>query len=1222
MSIKIRLEDDTLYNDPIDNRRELEADHLTELDGLIQRYAKVLETEDRAELLAIGQALFQWLDGGQDWLVNGIKGTGAIKLSLTVSIEEMERNEETPNSARLMIGAPWELLALPEGRFVVEDHRRLFLVERWLGDQETSYQAENRDLRLMFMAAAPDGVSELDFEQEETSILNATGTLPLQLLVEESGNLFNLSERVRLDGPIEALHLSCHGGFDEGTPVLALENDFGDQEDVSVANLINALGEKPPPMVFLSACHSAASRAAVGSLATDLIISGVGNVMGWDGPVLDWDASQFAKQFYSDLAGFSTVAHAAAKARQVLYQKWIKDSEHNLGRHWHLARLYLGGTGGSTVTIQNGHQRSTTGHEIGYQEYLDLEKKVPVAPRNLFVGRRRILQRILRTLSEGKGALVHGMGNQGKSSVAARIANRLPKHKPVVIYGSYDAQAIFSAVIKALKPKDRASKKRDWLASIKDDPTLLADALEDLLDTLQAEYNPILLILDDLEQILDPLPASGDFTTVKNRYKKPLSAVLSALHTSRTDSRLLLTSRYTFTLPDNTNRDLAAKTLTTIALPPMGLVEQYKQQQTELHHHINRADIQLDPEWFHEIGPLLNRCVDISQGNPGLQNLLSNAILNKEIKAAKKAIKAVEEYLKKGQTTTEGDAGDFFKRMALDQFRATLPAHITQAFRAMMLFGLPIPKLVAEKVCADFKVDQPAKALTRLTGLGLIDRYDTDKQSEPAELITNPLARHLFEDPSDEEATLLAQSAAPLLYSAWLDSDGNLPWSTQSVALYQLANLASNCPEILTKAARYGGWHLWKKLKHPEKPLEMAQTALEKLSGEQINSDLETNLMQLIVSCANQSSWDSELEKIIAKKIDNNKHPSYEIAKLWNVWSERLRTLGDYDGALKWLEKSKEVFQKKEDPRHLAITWRKIADILVIRGELDRALRIRKVEEFPVFERLQDVRERAITLGRIADILTYRGELDEALRIRKVELLPVYERLQDVREHAITWGKISNILATRGELDEALRILKVELLPVFEHLGDVSSRATTWGEIADILATRGELDEALRILKVEQLPVYERLRDVLSRAIIWGNIAQIRQQQGDLDEALRIHQEECIPLYESLQNKEGLIRCWYYISDIRLEKGVENPKAIMSIIDDLRKAFASAWKLGNANFISVIGWRLGNLLAQFGWKNEAVEFLKASCEAYRIMGLTENVEVTEKRIQEILSEGD
>jgi hypothetical protein len=63
------------------------------------------------------------------------------------------------------------------------------------------------------MAAAPRGEHALSFE-EESAILTATQRLPLHLVVEESGAPGPLGDRLNLDGPFEALHLSCHGDID------------------------------------------------------------------------------------------------------------------------------------------------------------------------------------------------------------------------------------------------------------------------------------------------------------------------------------------------------------------------------------------------------------------------------------------------------------------------------------------------------------------------------------------------------------------------------------------------------------------------------------------------------------------------------------------------------------------------------------------------------------------------------------------------------------------------------------------------------------------------------------------------------------------------------------------------------------------------------------------------------------------------------------------------
>ena len=51
------------------------------------------------------------------------------------------------------------------------------------------------------------------------------------------------------------------------------------------------------------------------------------------------------------------------------------------------------------------------------------------------------------------------------------------------------------------------------------------------------------------------------------------------------------------------------------------------------------------------------------------------------------------------------------------------------------------------------------------------------------------------------------------------------------------------------------------------------------------------------------------------------------------------------------------------------------------------ALRIRTEEELPVYERLGEVGAVAVAKGKIADILLLRGEVDEALRILMEEIV-------------------------------------------------------------------------------------------------------------------------------------------------------------------------------------------------------------------------------------------
>jgi len=257
--------------------------------------------------------------------------------------------------------------------------------------------------------------------------------------------------------------------------------------------------------------------------------------------------------------------------------------------------------------------------------------------------------------------------------------------------------------------------------------------------------------------------------------------------------------------------------------------------------------------------------------------------------------------------------------------------------------------------------------------------------------------------------------------------------------------------------------------------------------------------------------------------LKSNPPPPDEIAwSLWDELAELLVVMGQLDEALRIrVEEELSLYARLGDVRSMAVTFGQIADILQARGQLDEALRIRIKDQLPVFDRLGDVREKAMTLGKIADILQARGELNDALRIRLEEELPVYERLGDVREKAVTEGKIADILQTRGQFDEA-QSLYAKLLSDFERLGDVRFKAVTQGKIADILLARGQLDEAQRIYSKEQLPVFERLGDVREKAGVLYKLAWVELRRGQHAKALA-YLAEAYQIFEQAQIADGLV---------------------------------------------------------------------------------------------------
>ena len=131
------------------------------------------------------------------------------------------------------------------------------------------------------------------------------------------------------------------------------------------------------------------------------------------------------------------------------------------------------------------------------------------------MGRRPELQQALRALRSGEraGVLLHGQGRLGKSSLAARIADRCPDYAVAVVFGDYSALAILDAVAAAVRANPAARQLIEArLPEVRQRPEAIEAVLIDLLTGPCAQagdggQRPLLLVIDDLEQILVADPA-------------------------------------------------------------------------------------------------------------------------------------------------------------------------------------------------------------------------------------------------------------------------------------------------------------------------------------------------------------------------------------------------------------------------------------------------------------------------------------------------------------------------------------------------------------------------------------------------------------------------------------------------------------------------------------------------------------------------------------------
>ncbi|MGI5241564.1 hypothetical protein [Dactylosporangium sp. CA-139066] len=227
------------------------------------------------------------------------------------------------------------------------------------------------------------------------------------------------------------------------------------------------------------------------------------------------------------------------------------------------------------------------------------------------------------------------------------------------MFGDYTALAFLDAIETALRPNPAAraviERGRD---EVRRRPESIETVLSDLLTGPCAQLagpqeRPLLLIIDDLEQILAADPDGPH--RVAPEHAPVLAAVLRAFHPAETDSRVVLTTRFTFRL------DGLERRLEPIQLPPFSPVAESKLQR--------RQKGRSTPERVAERAGPADRAVVVSRGNPGLQDLIGLRLISGEgvdPERAEAVVAGMETYLAQGNLPDDGEVQAFLERLALD----------------------------------------------------------------------------------------------------------------------------------------------------------------------------------------------------------------------------------------------------------------------------------------------------------------------------------------------------------------------------------------------------------------------------------------------------------------------------------------------------------------------------------------------------------------------------
>ena len=987
----------------------------------------------------IGRRLYEWLDDSvHRWFSKMDPATAGLSLHLQFQSDLKD--------------LPWELMSDHAAPLCGQANRSFALVRR-VGDSSTQISTPNRPLRVLFMASSPQNtVPVLAFEDEERIILAATGRQPLELVVEESGSLNGLRERLEWAGPgfFDVIHLTGHADLLDVGPRMLMEDDVGERKDASANDIANALKGYWPRLLFLSGCKTgmAGANQAFPSLADALVTAGAPAVLAWGQPVGDNAASLLAGHLYHRLAIGSPIDEAVALARFELFHAKLSA--------WHQLRMYADATPvAPIVSVPSSPGRLPLRVRSATDEFLDAGAQTKICSRDQFVGRRRLIQRSLKTLRSvqgdadySEGLILHGMGGLGKSSTAARLCERMSGFDRFVWVGRLDEAQLLRVFGDRIE--DAAA-----IAELNETRLPLSTRLKKLLLGYLLT-RPALFVFDDFEQNAEldeeqhPRFDHQQCMLVNPGASSIMEALRKAIRESNTQSRLVVTCRYDLPGFPQLHRE-----------PLDGL------KQAELDKKLKRLGsfaARVDDD------PIRKRAVELSGGNPRLLEQL-NCILADEETDREKIFHAME------QTTEEFREGVLLRAL-LDQQHPDARRLLAR----LSVFRLPVREGVAAQLAGDAEL-QPH--FDRLVRVGLLEKI-------PAHSHYEYLVPSLIEPLLSAELTEEQWQEAYWTGTAALNVDWQIGKKSllDGFELHRLSLLAKNA-EIAATVGDQIASHLINTSRFREALLlcDVTRSLTEDLRIVHTQARAEQALGQTDVA---RDHYEHALATCPAIDLSDNDVQGLRAAIVHNLAS-LCNQQGDVDRAMKLWQESLGIEERIGNVKGKAATLANMAGVIAQQGDVDRAMKLWQ-ESLEILDKIGDVQGKAATLANMAGVIAQQGDVDRAMKLWQ-ESLELKESIGNVQGKAATLNNMAGVIAQQGDVDRAMKLWQ-ESLELKEKIGDVQGKAATLHNMAGVIAQQGDVDRAMKLWQ-ESLEIDESIGNVQGKAATLANMAWAAGQNGD-----------------------------------------------------------------------------------------------------------------------------
>ncbi|MBD2526338.1 tetratricopeptide repeat protein [Nostoc sp. FACHB-133] len=989
-------------------------------------------------LSGIGQQLFFWLDGDGRWLSRGIANCRGEGLVIAIDTDQK------------LAHLPWEVLHNGED-FLVKRVNLVVLPLRWIEKETEAFSVEARQLRVLFMATDPEDVQpKLEFEQEEARILADTRDFALDLRVEESGCVSELGKVwSRYFNDFDVFHLTGHASIkDEApyTPYFITETEIGERHETTAAELAEVFRFRFPKLVFLSGCRTgqAPDKGAVPSMAEALIAQGARAVLSWGRPVEDRTATAAAAHLYGKLAAGYQLAEALASTYQQLFKQNVRD--------WHLLRLYVQGEcPGALVEVLGDVPPSAP--EPAYQQFLDPDTQlVRVAKPSEFVGRRRTLQRCLKAIRTSLGVLIHGLGGVGKSTVTARLLERMVGYHRLVNFRQLDEDKL----LKTLAEQCTEERGHEILNG---KLPLMQRLTKFFTEGLNTKEQRFAFVLDDFEANLE---LRNGVYVLQPQVVDVLLALLKAMQNSQLPHKVIITCRYNFTLSELNHR-LYREPLG--ALGGADLIKKY-----------NRLD-SFNGSWQFQ-PDLPERAKQAADGNSRLLEWLDKILQNSQ--NSPEAERGVEMILQKMADKEKEFREDILAQVLLKQ---QTPA-LRQMLGKLLVYELPVPLAAISPICEDISSWESHIQRAEILGLLEVTLTNNTERLYRVPRILSPLLE-FPENPKGEE---LYKQAAQILYRLWW-KEAETATEAKMLEIHRLALLGKD-ENIAEKMGNSLAGHLRNQSRFRE-AIHLCKSTLEITKNHIV-------LRQMAVCEYQMGGVDQALNYYQQALNLCPTEDERELAAIYHHLGILKANKGEVEEAIALYNQSLEIDERIGNVQDKAATLHQMGIIYANKEEVEKAIAFynQSLEIDALDERIGNVQGKAATLHCLGNLYANKGDVDQAIAFYN-QSLAITERIGNFQTKAATLYNLGYIYANKGEVEQAITLFN-QSLEIFEHIGNVQGKAATLNNLGYIYADKGEVDEAISLYN-QSLEIFERIGDVQGKATTLHQLGILYANKGEVD---------------------------------------------------------------------------------------------------------------------------